>query len=140
MRTILIAIAVLTSHVCTACPLVNAIKAVENAPNGERGDNGRARGPLQIHRDYWQDAMEFLGYDWPYEYADVEWRAVLAFDAYCARYGAVTWEDRARLHNGGPSRSGTDDYWARVSAIIEFLREDAPTTADLLVADWLNRK
>jgi hypothetical protein len=87
------------------------------------GDHGRALGPLQIHRNYFNDASEFdptLGDN----YADV---ANLQFaqrvvTAYLNRYArsAVVRKDyatMARVHNGGPDgmkNKSTWRYWIKL--------------------------
>lgn len=82
------------------------------------GDNGKALGPFQIHRSYWQDA-KVAG-----SYGMVTNRAYAAqvVTAYLNRYAksAVVnndFETLARVHNGGPSghrKSATKAYWLRV--------------------------
>jgi hypothetical protein len=87
------------------------------------GDNGKALGPLQIHRVYFQDASEFdpsLGKNY---------NQVTNFDfakrvvtAYLKRYvpSAVAkkdFETLARVHNGGPNghkKQATLKYWDKV--------------------------
>ena len=96
------------------------------------GDGGKSRGPLQISRAYYDDALEQLkdedpAYDVPsYEVAahSPRWSGVLA-RAYFRRYapescGAFTVADcevLARIHNGGPrghKKKATLAYWQRV--------------------------
>lgn len=82
------------------------------------GDNGKALGPFQIHRSYWQDA-KVAG-----SYSMVTNRAYAAqvVTAYLNRYAksAVVnkdFETLARIHNGGPAghkNSATKAYWLRV--------------------------
>ena len=85
-----------------------------------KGDNGAALGPLQIHRAYHQDS----GVAGPYERcADLDY-AKSVVRAYMRRYAterrlgrAVTAQDIARIHNGGPNgwkRKSTLGYWAKV--------------------------
>jgi hypothetical protein len=81
------------------------------------GDGGKALGPYQIHRDYWQDARV------PGRYEDVasEPYARRVVVAYLHRYapGAVARRDYqtlARIHNGGPAgarKASTLPYWRR---------------------------
>jgi hypothetical protein len=103
--------------------ILHAIRLTETG--GERdpanavGDGGRAIGPFQIHRGYWQDALEHdpsIGG----VYADCKneeyaRRVVLA---YMSRYCKVWTDERvARIHNGGPAgwkRESTLGYWSKV--------------------------
>lgn len=75
-----------------------------------RGDDGRARGPLQIHAGVCKDT----GMDW--EKCDDLLYSKQVFYKYCKRYKATTLESKARLWNGGPSRRGTDKYWEKCKA------------------------
>jgi hypothetical protein len=110
----------------TVDDLLVAIHKVES--NGRvgpiLGDQGRALGPLQIHRIYWADADLGLG-----KYEDCKdlgySRCVVL--AYFLRYepDAVKNNDveaLARLHNSGPAwrskTQKTDDYWRRISACL----------------------
>lgn len=103
---------------------------VENVPDG---DDGRAIGPFQIWRVYWQDAIEA----WPqlggtyedcrdYDYAR---RVVLAYwyrYATKKRIGDVTAEKLARIHNGGPNghkREITIKYWNKVKNELQKMEE-----------------
>jgi hypothetical protein len=82
------------------------------------GDNGKALGPFQIHRSYWQDSKV------PGSYGMVTNRAYAAkvVTAYLNRYAKSAvlsndFEKLARVHNGGPagaSNSATKGYWLRV--------------------------
>jgi hypothetical protein len=84
------------------------------------GDGGRAIGLLQIHRCYWQDAVEFdktLG--GKYEDCFDPDYAKRVVRAYLRRYGTSdsTLEQLARIHNGGPDghkESATLKYWKKV--------------------------
>lgn len=67
------------------------------------GDNGRALGPLQIHRSYWQDSGVAGRYE---DCADLNY-AIKVSSAYLKRYAPRAWaagnvETLARVHNGGP--------------------------------------
>jgi hypothetical protein len=67
------------------------------------GDNGRALGPLQIHRSYWQDARVGGRYE---DCADLSYSIKVA-SAYLRRYAPQAWAagdttTLARIHNGGP--------------------------------------
>jgi len=67
------------------------------------GDNGKALGPLQIHRSYWQDARVSGRYE---DCADLAYSIKVA-SSYLKRYAPKAWEagditTLARVHNGGP--------------------------------------
>ena len=87
------------------------------------GDDGKAFGLYQIHKDYAFDA----GYQ-----HDAAFNPIFAQEMvknYMERYATeerigrpVTVEDVCRIHNGGPNgykRASTDAYWAKCKAIIE---------------------
>ena len=85
-----------------------------------KGDGGKARGPFQIHRAYWKDAMGEAEKDWPYEDAEDWEKAGHAVLAYLKRYGDDLYRASgnppsahtlARIHNGGPRG------WKKVSSI-----------------------
>lgn len=110
---------------------LRALAAVESS-NNERavGDkvNGKdlATGIFQIHREYWQDAVNFdktIGgrYEDCFK-KDYSRKIVLA---YFKRYEKVAlangdWESLARLHNAGcgwrKNKAKTDGYWKKVKA------------------------
>jgi len=109
-------------------PILDAIRAVETGscadPANAVGDGGKALGPYQIHRVYWQDAVKRdpslvangQTYDSVRDAAYAE-RVILA---YWSRY-APSWDAQtlARIHNGGPAghrRKATLGYWAKVQA------------------------
>lgn len=102
--------------------LLASIAEVESGSSG--GDAAYnpaedARGRYQIRPAYWQDAMEWLGKDWPHTDAHDPAKARQAVLWYWARYGAKTDEERARIHNGGPrwrEYKDTITYWAKVKA------------------------
>lgn len=82
------------------------------------GDKGKALGPLQIHKSYWQDSGVGGSYSQcaDYNYACEVVRCYL--QRYCRR-DLVTgnWENCARIHNGGPrggANNKTKNYWLRV--------------------------
>ena len=117
----------------------DAIKQVESSGNENAvGDNGRSIGPLQIQRGYYNDAVErnpslqsgkYAGYTYEnckgsgsFEYS----RAVA--EGYMNRYATErrlghhpTFEDMARIHNGGPNgykMEATVKYWEKVNKIL----------------------
>jgi hypothetical protein len=88
------------------------------------GDNGKAIGPLQIHKIYWIDAVSYdktlAPPDYKYEdckkleYAE---KIVVAYWNMWASKNA-SWEELARVHNGGPKGFGkkaTEAYWVKVN-------------------------
>ena len=106
--------------------ILDAIRTVETGgcknPSAAIGDNGKAIGPFQIWRAYWQDAVEYdpsIGGT----YADCKSRAYSQkiVVAYLSRY-APNWEPQtvARIHNGGPKghrRSSTLSYYAKFNKV-----------------------
>ena len=106
--------------------LLDAIRQVESGGDcGLVGDGGKAIGPYQIHREYWQDAVAFdkrLG--GTYEDCRSEAYARRVVRAYLTRYGkGASDEQMARIHNGGCGilrRVGTSawnrttTYWRKV--------------------------
>lgn len=114
----------------TIIQLVIALIAVEsNGIDNEIGDNGDAYGCLQIHSCYVADASEYAGVDWTHEDAFDRVKSVRIFQAYMQRYAtpqrlgrAVTAEDIARIHNGGPNgwkKQSTEKYWSKVNAQLQ---------------------
>lgn len=106
--------------------LLDAIRQVESGGREDLvGDAGRAIGPYQIHRAYWQDAVRAdprLG--GRYEDCKREAYARRVVRAYLATYGkGKTTEQMARMHNGGRGilkRVGsaawhrTTRYWTKI--------------------------
>jgi len=87
------------------------------------GDNGKALGPLQIHRAYHADSRVSGDYS---RCADLEYsKRVVA--AYLQRYAPQAWaagdvETLARIHNGGvrgASKPATKGYGVRVKALMK---------------------
>jgi hypothetical protein len=82
------------------------------------GDQGRALGPLQIHRGYHQDSRVAGDYS---RVSDLNYSVRVA-TAYLKRYAPEAWaagdvETLARVHNGGPRghlKTATKSYGARV--------------------------
>jgi hypothetical protein len=100
--------------------LLDAIRQVESSGGVDKrdGDDGKAIGPYQIHRDYWTDGTKFLGVAWPYEDAKNEIKARKVVRAYLNHYGkGLSLEAKARIHNGGPQghkKESTKAYWHKV--------------------------
>lgn len=101
--------------------LLVAIATIESGNDSNAvGDGGKAIGAYQIHKVYWQDAVEFdktLGGSYQDCYdPDYARRVVLAYLKRYAPAGA-TQETLARIHNGGPRgylKKATLKYWAKV--------------------------
>jgi hypothetical protein len=97
------------------------------------GDGGAALGPYQIHREYWQDAVErdkSLG--GTYEDVKDPAYAERVVRAYMARYApkGADFETLARIHNGGPKgakKESTMGYWGRVKAALPPEEAKAPS-------------
>ena len=111
--------------------ILEAIRHVESGGRDDPpdGDDGRAIGPFQIHRVYWEDAVtqapELRGAGYQACRDDAYARRVIA--AYMQRWAPEAWaaadaEVIARIHNGGPQgaeRDGTLGYWRKVRARLE---------------------
>jgi len=107
--------------------LVNAIHMTESSGkrvNVRRGDGGRALGPFQIHRRYWQDAIAWnprIG--GKYEDCRSYAYSVKIVESYLERWApkflqSGRWDLVARIHNGGPEghlRVETGAYWLKVN-------------------------
>lgn len=82
------------------------------------GDNGKALGPFQIHKSYWQDSGVKGSYSRCSDYN----YALQVVTGYLNRYGkqfirSNNLEALARIHNGGPTghqKAATKHYWAKV--------------------------
>ena len=85
------------------------------------GDQGRALGPLQIHRAYHADAR--IGGDYS-RCADLDYSKRVV-TAYLQRYAPAAWAEGdvktlARVHNGGPrgdKKTATLGYAAKVARL-----------------------
>ncbi len=107
--------------------ILAAIRFVESGDRADvpDGDGGRAIGPYQIHRGYWQDAVRAdpaLGGS--YEHCRQRAYAERVVAAYMRKWTPAAWqrgdaEAIARVHNGGPDGARehtTRGYWERVRA------------------------
>jgi hypothetical protein len=109
--------------------ILDGIRLVESGGRDDcpDGDGGRAIGPFQIWRVYWQDALEFdpsIGG----AYQDCRSRAYAekVVAAYMRRHVPGAWRRRVaevivRTHNGGPHGSSaleTRDYWLKVRDVL----------------------
>jgi len=107
--------------------LLDALIQIESSGNDKAvGDKGKALGALQIHKVYWQDAVERFQVlrDHDYEFVLNREYAERITVAYWMRYASQALADRdfetlARMHNGGvtgPKKKATLRYWKRVDA------------------------
>ena len=100
--------------------LITALIAVESSGNDMAvGDNGRALGPLQIHRAVVLDVNKFTGSHYRHQDMTNRAQARAVCQAYLEHYGKnCTTEQLARKWNGGgPSgdkKKATEAYWLRV--------------------------
>lgn len=105
--------------------MLDAIRHVESGGRCDVvGDNGKALGPYQIHKDYWKDAVGFDS-SLKGKYEDVTneayaRRVVIAYlTRYCGKNASA--ETYARTHNGGPkgsARRATLKYWIKVKRFL----------------------
>jgi hypothetical protein len=112
-----------TAHAAPPPSFFRALHVVETSGRTGPilGDNGRALGPLQIHRAYHADAR--IGGDYS-RCADLDYsRRVVS--AYLQRYAPAAWAagdvtTLARIHNGGPrgaSKLATVAYGDKVTRL-----------------------
>ncbi len=108
----------------TISNLISALIIVESSGNDLAiGDNGRALGPLQIHRGVVLDVNRITGshYRWESMTNRVQARAVC--EAYLKHYGrGASTEQLARRWNGGPTgdrKIATVIYWNKVKKEIK---------------------
>lgn len=106
--------------------LLDAIEWVESKGNiNAIGDNGKAVGCMQIHKIYVDDVNRILGRN-KYTYANRKNRdksremVKIYLTYYASKIGRKpTYEDMARIHNGGPNgykKLKTLWYWFKVKA------------------------
>jgi hypothetical protein len=107
--------------------ILDAILLVESGGRDDcpDGDGGKAIGPYQIHRVYWEDAVKHapeLGRGRDYQACRQRAYAEQVITAYMQKWVPEAWrrgdaEVIARTHNGGPQGARnhkTDGYWERV--------------------------
>lgn len=144
MLTTLLAIVISQSTVTTERlpnalerAVLHSVRLVESGghpdPRNAIGDNGRAIGPYQIHREYWHDAIQYRpSIGGSYEdckdarYAEqiilAYWdryatKAIQAHARFHTMNNMAIAEILARVHNGGPAGNTnpqTIRYWLRV--------------------------
>jgi len=110
---------------------LDAIRIVESGGNDNAvGDGGNAIGPYQIWKNYWKDAVEHEpSIGGKYEDCFDQKYAEKIVNAYMDRYAIPrrlghepTFEDIARIHNGGPNghkKKATIPYWEKVQKELE---------------------
>lgn len=108
----------------TISNLISALIIVESSGNDMAiGDNGRALGPLQIHREVVLDVNKFTGSHYRHQDMTNRAQARAVCEAYLRHYGrGKTTEQQARIWNGGPSgdrKPATLSYWRRVQKEIK---------------------
>ena len=126
--TIVLALAINPPAGFDPTPILDAIEKVETGgqrdPANAVGDQGRALGPMQIHRIYWLDAVDhdpsLVANGETYDSVRDRAYARRVVMAYWSRY-AKSWDSEtlARIHNGGPKghrKAATLGYWAKVRA------------------------
>lgn len=101
--------------------LITALIAVESGGRDSAiGDQGRALGPLQIHRAVVVDVNRFTGSHYRHQDMTNRAQARAVCEAYLRHYGrGATTEQLARRWNGGPTgdrKTATLGYWRKVEA------------------------
>jgi hypothetical protein len=104
--------------------LITALMIVESSGNDQAiGDNGRAVGPLQIHRGVVQDVNRITGSHYRHQDMTNRVQARAVCEAYLKHYGrGKTTEEQARIWNGGPTgdrKIATVIYWNKVKKEIK---------------------
>ena len=112
-----------TAHAAPSESFWRALHVVETSgrTGAILGDQGRALGPLQIHRAYHADAR--IGGDYS-RCADLDYSKRVV-TAYLQRYAPAAWAagdvtTLARIHNGGPrgdKKTATLGYAAKVARL-----------------------
>ena len=101
--------------------LISALMIVESGNNDQAiGDQGRALGPLQIHRGVVLDVNRFTGSNYRHQDMTNRAQARAVCQAYLEHYGrGKTTEEQARIWNGGPTgdrKTATEGYWRKIEA------------------------
>ena len=112
-----------TAHAAPPASFFRALHVVETSGRTGPivGDNGKALGPLQIHRGYHADSRVAGDYS---RVADLDYSKRVA-TAYLKRHAPEAWakgdvETLARVHNGGPRghlKPATKSYGVRVNTL-----------------------
>jgi hypothetical protein len=104
----------------TLSNLISALIIVESSGNDLAiGDNGRAIGPLQIHRGVVQDVNRITGSNYRHQDMTNRVQARAVCEAYLKHYGkGKSTEEQARIWNAGPQghkkKQATEAYWTKV--------------------------
>ena len=103
--------------------LISALIAVESGGRDNAiGDQGRAIGPLQIHRAVVIDVNRITGSNYRHQDMTNRAQARAVCEAYLRHYGrGKTVEETARIWNGGPQghrKQATARYWAKVKGVL----------------------
>ena len=114
--------------------LLDAIEAVETGgesdPDNAVGDNGRAVGAYQLHHCYIEDVGR--GWNGGDDFDDDDRlnkeKSRIMVRRYLSHYATYrrlnrypTFEDMARIHNGGPNgwkKESTKKYWEKIKAVL----------------------
>jgi hypothetical protein len=104
--------------------LITALMIVESGNNDRAiGDQGRALGPLQIHRGVVLDVNRITGSHYRQQDMTNRVQARAVCEAYLKHYGrGKTTEEQARIWNGGPAgdrKTATVAYWRRIQKVIK---------------------
>jgi soluble lytic murein transglycosylase-like protein len=99
--------------------LITALIAVESTGNDMAiGDNGKAIGPLQIHKAVVIDVNRITGSNYRHQDMTNRVQARAVCEAYLRHYGkGASTEQLARRWNGGPkgdTKTSTEAYWTKV--------------------------
>ena len=108
----------------TISNLISALIIVESSGNDRAiGDNGKAIGPLQIHREVVLDVNRITGSHYRHQDMTNRAQARAVCEAYLKHYGnGATPEQLARRWNGGPKgdqKQATAAYWRKVQKEIK---------------------
>jgi len=108
----------------TISNLISALIIVESSGNDLAiGDNGRALGPLQIHKAVVLDVNRITGSHYRHQDMTNRVQARAVCEAYLKHYGkGGSTEQLARRWNGGPTgdrKTATVGYWAKVKKAIK---------------------
>ena len=112
--------------------IFSALREVETGGSksgGRRavGDGGKAIGPLQIHRAYWEDSKVPGRFEDCREFAYARQVAIAYWRRYCPKaLDALDAETLARVHYGGPTgakKESTKVFWKKVERALERQRE-----------------
>ena len=103
----------------TLSNLISALIIVESSNNDLAiGDQGRAIGPLQIHRAVVTDMNRITGSHYRHSEMTNRAQARAVCEVYLRHYGrGKTTEEQARIWNGGPTgdrKTATLGYWLKV--------------------------